>query len=352
MKNFSIDTPVGLREVGFKHPTYIIAEISGNHNQSYKKAVQIIDAAIAAGVDAIKMQTYTADTITIDSNKKWFKITKGPWKGQNLYQLYKKAYTPWDWQSRLKKYVEKKGIVFFSSAFDETSVDFLESIDVQLYKVASFEIVDIGLLEKIGKTKKPVILSRGMASLKEIETAVRTLYKNGTPQVAILHCVSDYPADPKDMNLTTISDLAKKFKTVTGLSDHTLGITTSVTAVALGASIIEKHVTLDRSEGGPDADFSLEPQELKELVKAIREVEQSFGKPTYSVRKNEVKNKVFRRSLFVVKDIKKGERITKNNVRSIRPGYGLETKYYKQILGKIASRNIKEGTPLSRKLIK
>lgn len=343
---------IGKRKIGPGQPTFIVAEISGNHNQSHKKAVQIIDAAIAAGVDAVKMQTYTADTITIDSNKKWFKITKGPWKGQNLYQLYNKAYTPWDWQVKLKKYVEKKGVLFFSSAFDETSVDFLESLDVQLYKVASFEIVDIGLLEKIGRTKKPVIISRGMASLKEIETAVKTLYKSGTPQVAILHCVSDYPANPKDMNLSTIPDLAKKFKTVTGLSDHTLGITTSITAVALGASIIEKHVTLDRSEGGPDAAFSLEPKELETLVKAIREVEQSFGKPTYSVRESEIKNKVFRRSLFVVKDIKKGEKITKDNVRSIRPGYGLETKYYKQVLGKTASKDIEKGTPLSWKLIK
>lgn len=343
---------VGKRKIGLGYPTFIVAEISGNHNQSYERAVKIIDAAIAAGVDAIKMQTYTADTITIDSDKKWFQITDGPWEGQNLYQLYKKAFTPWNWQKKLKAYTEKKGVLFFSSVFDETSVDFLESLKVQLYKVASFEIVDIGLLEKIGKTKKPVIISRGMASLGEIKTAVDTLYKNGTPQIAILHCVSDYPANPKDMNLSTIPDLAKRFKVVTGLSDHTLGITTSIAAVALGASIIEKHVTFDRSEGGPDAAFSLEPKELEELVKTIREVEQSFGKPKYTVGKNEVKNRVFRRSLFVIKDMKKGDKITKDNVRSIRPGYGLETIYFKEVLGKSVSKDTERGTPLSWKLIK
>jgi pseudaminic acid synthase len=340
------------RKIGFGYPTFIVAEISGNHNQSYEKAVKIIDASIAAGVDAVKIQTYTADTITIDSDKKWFQIADGPWKGQNLYQLYKKAHTPWNWQKKLKEYTEKKGVLFFSSAFDETSVDFLEELKVKLYKVASFEIVDIGLLEKIGKTKKPVIISRGMASLNEIEKAVDTLYKNGTPEIAILHCVSDYPADPKDMNLSTIPDLANKFKVVTGLSDHTLGIATSIAAVALGASIIEKHVTLDRSEGGPDSAFSLEPEELDTLVKAIREVEQSFGKPVYSVTKNEKKNKIFRRSLFIVKDIKKGEKITRDNARSIRPGYGLGTEHLKNVLGRVAVQNIEKGTPLTWKLIK
>lgn len=352
MAIIKIKTPTGIKKIGPGYSTFIVAELSGNHNQNYKKALQIIDAAIAAGVDAIKLQTYTADTLTIDCDKKWFRITEGPWKGQNLYQLYKTAYTPWDWQVRLKEHAEKNGVLFFSSAFDETSVDFLQGLGVQVYKVASFEIVDIGLLEKIGKTKKPVIISRGMASLDEIKLAIKTLYKNGTPQIAILHCVSDYPADPKDMNLFTIPDLAKKFKVVTGLSDHTLGTTVSIAAVALGASIIEKHVTLDRSEGGPDAAFSLEPKELKELVKAIREVEQSFGKPAYTVRKSEAKNKIFRRSLFVVKDLKKGEKFTGMNIRSIRPGYGLATKYLKTVLGKVVSKDIKRGTPLSWKLIK
>jgi len=350
MKNNSF--LIGKRKIGPGHPTFIVAEISGNHNQSYKKALKIIDSAISAGVDAIKMQTYTADTITINSDKKWFQITEGPWKGQNLYNLYKKAFTPWKWQKKLKEHVEKKGVIFFSSPFDETSVNFLQSLKVQVYKVASFEIVDIGLLEKIGKTKKPVIISRGMASLDEIKLAVKTLYKNGTSQIAILHCVSDYPADPKDMNLTTIQDLAKIFKVVAGLSDHSLGITTSIAAVALGASIIEKHITLNRSEGGPDAAFSLEPKELKDLVRAIREVEQSFGKPTYIISKNEVKNRTFRRSLFVVKNIKKGEKLTKINIRSIRPGYGLATKYFDSVIGKVALKDVEKGTPLSWNLIK
>jgi pseudaminic acid synthase len=290
--------------------------------------------------------------LTINSNKKGFKITNGPWKGQSLYQLYKTAFTPWNWHAKLKEHAEKKGVLFFSSAFDETSVDFLQTLEVQAYKVASFEIVDIGLLEKIGTTKKPVIVSRGMASLGEIKLALKTLHKNGTPQTAILHCVSEYPADPKDMNLTTIPDLAKKFKVVTGLSDHTLSTTVPIAAVALGASIVEKHVTLKRSDGGPDAAFSLEPNELKELVKSIREVEQALGKPTYIVSKTEKENKIFRRSLYVVSDTKKGEKFTRGNLRSIRPGYGLKTKYLGAVLGKTASKDIERGTPLSWKLIK
>ena len=347
-KHFSI----GQKEIGFGRPTFIVAELSGNHNQNYDRAVQIIDAAIDAGVDAIKLQTYTPDTITIDSDKKWFQIKDGPWKGQNLYKLYGTAYTPWDWQRKLKEHAEKKGLIFFSSVFDETSVDFLEELKVKLYKVASFEIVDIGLLEKIGRTKKPVIVSRGMASLSEIKLAVKTLRDNGTPEIAILHCVSGYPTDPKDMNLTTIPDLAGRFKVVTGLSDHTLGITTSIAAVALGASIIEKHLTLNRSEGGPDAGFSLEPKEFKELVQSVRTVEAALGKPTYDVVGSESRNKVFRRSLFVVADLEKGEKITRENVQSIRPGYGLETKFLKSVLGKTAIKKIERGTPLSRKLIK
>ena len=231
---------IGKRKIGKGQPTFIVAEMSGNHNQSYKKALQIIDAAIEAGVDAIKLQTYTADTLTIDSNQKWFQILEGPWKGTNLYQLYKTAYTPWNWQAKLKKYAEKKGVILFSTPFDDSSVDFLESLNVQVYKVASFELVDIALLKKIAKTKKPVIISRGMASEKEIRLALKTLYQHGATQVAVLHCVSEYPAQSKDMNLTTIPDLAEKFNVVSGLSDHTLGIGASIAAVVLGASIIEK----------------------------------------------------------------------------------------------------------------
>lgn len=343
---------IGKTKIGVGQPTFIIAEISGNHNQKYSRAVDIIDAAIDAGVNAVKMQTYTPDTITIDSEKKWFRINGGPWNGQNLYNLYKTAYTPWEWQGKLKKYAEKKGVMFFSSVFDETSVDFLESLNVRLYKVASFEIVDIGLLEKIGQTKKPVIMSRGMASLDEIKLALKVLRQNGTPEIALLHCVSGYPALPKDMNLTTISDMSKRFGLVTGLSDHTLGIESSIAAVSLGASIIEKHLTLKRSDGGPDAGFSLEPEEFKKLVQSVRTIEVALGKPTYNVVESESKNKVFRRSLFIVKDMKKGDIISNENVRSIRPGQGLPTKYFKSILGKKITRNVEKGTPLAWRLIK
>lgn len=352
MLNFKIKTPKGVRIIGKGHPTFIVAEISGNHNQSFSKAKRIIDVAIKAGVDAIKLQTYTADTLTIDSDKKWFRITKGPWKGQNLYALYKKAFTPWNWQKKLKEYAEEKGVTLFSTPFDDTSVDFLENLGVGVYKVASFEIVDVGLLRKIASTKKPVILSRGMASKKEIELALKTLKKNGTKDIALLHCVSEYPAEPKDMNLETIPDLEKRFKVVSGLSDHTLGIASSIAAVSLGASIIEKHVTIRRSEGGPDAAFSLEPKELEELVKAVREVEKALGKPNYQTIKGESDNKIFRRSIFAVVDIKKGGKFTTKNLRSIRPGYGLETKNLDKIIGKTASRNITRGTPMSWKLIK
>lgn len=352
MSTITIKTPKGLRKIGPGYPVFIIAEMSGNHNQSLERAYKIIDAAVEAGADAVKLQTYTADTLTINSNNKWFKIKKGPWKGNTLYELYKTAYTPWSWQNKLKRYAEKKGIMLFSTPFDETAVDFLENLNVSAYKVASFEIVDIGLLKKIAQTKKPVIISRGMASLADIKLALKTLRKYGTKDVAILHCVSEYPADPKDMNLTTIPDLAKKFKLVSGLSDHTLGVATSIAAAALGASIIEKHVTLNRSDGGPDAAFSLEPKELKELVKAIQETKSALGKPNYIISEKESKSRIFRRSLFIVENIKKGEKFTKNNLRSIRPGYGLPTKYLENILKKTASKNIKKGTPLSRKHIK
>jgi len=343
---------IGSRKIGPGQPTFIVAEISGNHNKSYRKAVQIIDAAIAAGVDAIKLQTYTPDTLTINSDKKWFRISQGPWKGKTLYELYQKAYTPWEWQARLKKHAASRGVLLFSTPFDESAVDFLQGLRVPAYKVASFEIVDIGLLKKIAQTKKPVIISRGLASLSEIRLAIRTLRRFGTKQIAVLHCISDYPADPKDMNLATIADLRKRFLVVSGLSDHTVGTTTAIAAVALGASIIEKHVTWKRSEGGPDAAFSLEPQELRELVQAVREVEQAIGQPNYMVSKREEKNKIFRRSLFVVKDMKRGEVFNKKNLRSIRPGYGLPIKNLDKVLGRRATQAIPAGTPLAQSHIR
>jgi len=353
VKPIIIKTPKGKRKIGPGQPVFIVAEMSGNHNQDIKRAYKIIDAAAKAGADAVKLQTYTPDTITIDCDKKYFQVkTNKAWKGQTLYSLYKKAYTPWEWQPKLKKYGESKGLVVFSTPFDKTSVEFLEKMSVGLYKVASFEIVDIPLLERIGKTKKPVIMSGGMATVEEIGLAVETLKKSGCPQVAILHCVSSYPAKAEEMNLSTIPDIVKKFKVVAGLSDHTLDMTVSIAATALGASIIEKHLTIKRSDGGLDAAFSLEPQELKNMIKAVRQIERAIGKPNYKVTKSEVENIIFRKSLFAVKNIKSGEKFTPVNVRSIRPGYGLAPKYYKKIIGSNATKDIERGTPLSKKMLK
>lgn len=352
MEYISIQTPKGERKIGPGQPVFIVAEMSGNHNQDINRAYQIIDAAAEAGADAVKLQTYTPDTLTIDCDNEYFQVkVNEAWAGQTLYSLYKTAYTPWDWQPKLKEYAEKLGLVCFSTPFDETAVDFLENLNVVLYKVASFEIVDLELLKKIGSTKKPVIMSRGMASVEEIELAINTLKKAGTPQVAVLHCISSYPATLDQMNLTTIPDIAKRFDVVTGLSDHSLGTTVSLTSVALGASIVEKHLTLRRADGGPDAGFSLEPTEMKELVRAVREAEAALGHPKYETDKKEAENKVFRRSLFIVKDIKQGEIFTRENVRCIRPGYGLVPKHLNEIMGKKAKINITRGTPLQWELV-
>lgn len=352
MEPIIINTPKGERKIGPGYPTFIIAEMSGNHNQNINRAFKIIDAAIEAGVDAVKMQTYTADTLTIDCDNEYFKVkVNDSWKGQTLYSLYKQAYTPWEWQKQLKEYGESKGVLVFSSPFDETAVDFLESLNVPIYKVASFEIIDLELLKKIGSTRKPVIISRGMASLEEIGQAISTLKEAGAPQVAVLHCVSSYPATAEQMNLTTVPDIAKKFDVVSGLSDHSPGIIAALTSVALGASIIEKHFTLARDEGGPDSAFSLEPLEMKQMVDSIREVELAKGEPTYISGTKEAENIVFRRSLFVVKDIKNGEAFTKDNVRCIRPGYGLAPKYLPEVLGKAAKGDIVRGTPLIQDMI-
>lgn len=352
VKPFIIKTSKKKIIIGSGSPVFIVAEMSGNHNQSLERALKLIDVAAEAGVDAVKIQTYTADTLTIDSDKKWFQVkVNDAWKGQTLYSLYQKTYTPWAWQPKLKKRAQSKGLLLFSTPFDSSAVDFLEKMKVPLYKVASFEVVDIPLLEKIGKTRKPVILSRGMATLAEIKLAIKTLRGAGCPQVAILHCVSSYPAKPEQMNLATIPDIAKKFKVATGLSDHTLGTTTAITSVALGAAIIEKHYTLARSDGGSDAEFSLEPEELKTLVKSVREAEAAIGRPTYIAGRKESENIIFRKSLFVVKDIKRGEAFTRENLRCIRPGYGILPKYYKKVLGKIAKKSVKRGTPLKYGMI-
>lgn len=347
-----MEISIGSRKIGDQHPVFIVAEISGNHNQSFDRAKKIIDAAIESGADAVKLQTYTADTMTIDSGQDIFKV-KGnkSWKNQSLYQLYQTAATPWDWQPKLKAYAEGKGIPLFSTPFDESSVDFLEKMQVTCYKVASFEVVDIPLLEKIGQTKKPVILSRGMSTLEELLLAVNTLKANGCPELAILHCISAYPAKPEEMNLATIPDLRDRFQTVVGLSDHSLDNISAIAAVTLGAKIVEKHLTLSRSDGGPDAAFSLEPEEFRNLSDSLRTAEAAIGKSFYGASTQEKESIIYRRSLFVVADMKEGEKFTPNNVKSIRPGYGLAPKYYREILGAAAANDIARGTPLSWDLV-
>ncbi len=352
MKKIIITTLKDKRSIGENQPVFIIAELSANHGHNFDKALKLIDAAEEAGVDAIKLQTYTADTMTIDSDKEYFRVkVNDAWSGQTLYGLYKKAYTPWDWHLKLKEYAEKRGLVFFSTPFDNTAVDFLEKMNVPLYKIASFEVVDIPLLQRIGRTKKPVIMSRGMASIEEIDLAIKTLRDFGCPDIIILQCISSYPAKPEEMNLATIPDISKRFSVVSGLSDHSLSDVTAIAAVALGAKVIEKHLILSRKEGGPDANFSLEPEEFKQLVALVRETELSIGKANYNLGNKESENIVFRKSLFVVENVKKGEKFTAKNVRSIRPGHGLLPKYFDEIIGKIAISDIEKGTPLLWNLI-
>ena len=345
---------IGNRKIGKGNPVFIIAEISANHNQSFERAKKLIEAAALAGADAVKLQTYKPETLTIDCDKKPFIVRSynKNWDGKTLYQLYCDGYMPWEWQPKLKKIAEELGLIFFSTAYDETSVDFLENMHVPAYKIASFELTDVILLSKVAKTKKPVIISRGMGSIEEIKTAVSVLKKNGASCVAVLHCVSSYPAKPEDMNLKTILDIEKRFKVVSGLSDHTLGILTAIASVALGASIIEKHFTLKRSDGGVDSSFSLEPEELKSLVQSVREVEKAIGKVRYSPVGNEVAELRGRRSLFAVEDIKKGEFFTEENICAIRPNFGLAPKFFHNIIGKKAKKDISRGTPLKWDLIK
>jgi pseudaminic acid synthase len=343
---------IGNHQIGPGRPVFVVAEISGNHNRNIKRAKAIIDAAAKSGADAVKLQTYTPDTITIDSNRPDFVVRTGrDWKGKTLYQLYGEAYTPWEWHAELFDYAKNRGLVCFSTPFDRTSVDFLEKLRQPVYKIASFEIIDIPLLEAVGATKKPVIMSRGMATLEDMTLAIRTLKKFGCPEIILLQCVSAYPAKPEHFNLATIPDMRRRFKTLVGLSDHTLTHEVSVAAVALGASVIEKHVTLRRSDGGPDASFSLEPHELSELVRSVRAAQVAIGAPLYGANPGEKDNLVFRKSLFVVKDLKKGERFSADNVRSIRPGNGMHPKFFRQVLGKRAKKDISKATPLSWSLI-
>lgn len=346
------DFQIGKRKIGAGYPVYIIAEMSGNHGQNFEQAVEILKAAKAAGADAVKLQTYTADTITINSNEPPFQIkAESLWDGRNLYELYEEAYTPWDWQPKLKGIADEIEIDLFSSPFDATAVDFLEAMDVPAHKIASFEMIDTGLLRKIAATGKPIIMSTGMATLEEITESVQTLRDAGAKEIALLKCTSAYPALPEEMNLQTIRHLGESFGVVAGLSDHTLGFAVPVAAVALGACIIEKHFTLSRDLPGPDTAFSLEPEEFKAMVEAVRTVEKAIGRVSYGLNEKEAKSRIFRRSLFVVEDIKAGEEFTAQNVRSIRPGNGLAPKHLDEILGKRATSNIKRGTPLEWNLI-
>ena len=337
------------RRIASDAAPYIIAELSANHNGSLDTARNIIEEAKKAGADAIKLQTYRPDTITLDCDSEEFTIRGGLWDGKTLYQLYEEAHTPWDWHKPLFEYARKFGITIFSSPFDNTAVDFLEELNAPAYKVASCEVVDLPLIKYIASTGKPMIISTGMANVDEIREAIETARDAGCKELAILHCVSGYPAPAQDYNLRTISDMVKRFGLVMGLSDHTLDNTTAITSVALGVSIIEKHFTLDRSGGGPDDSFSLEPKELESLCRDSKTAWESLGKVDYEIKPSEKSNIKFRRSLYFVKAMKAGDVITEDSIRSVRPGYGLPPKYYDSLIGKRLCCDVSYGTPVSKK---
>jgi len=347
-----MELKIGDRAIGDNQPVFIIAELSANHLQDFDLAAKTITAMKEAGADAVKLQTYTPDTITIDCDNEYFQINQGTlWDGKTLYQLYQEAYTPWEWQPELKKLAENHGLICFSSPFDKTAVDFLEGMNVPAYKVASFEITDIPLIEYIASKGKPVIISTGIASLEEIEEAIDACKRMGNDQIALLKCTSEYPTPLEDVNLRTIPDMRERFGTVVGLSDHTLSISVPLAAVALGAKIIEKHFILDRKLGGPDSAFSLEPEEFRAMVKSVRESEKALGEVSYELTEKIKKSREFSRSLFVVEDMNAGETFTEINIKSIRPGFGLPPKHLKEFLGKKAIEDIKKGTPLHWSLV-
>jgi N-acetylneuraminate synthase len=344
---------IGGRTIGGGAPMYIVAELSANHRQRFEEAAALVRAAKDAGADAVKLQTYTADTLTIRSDQPYFRVGKGTvWEGRTLHDLYEEAYTPWEWQPKLQALAHELGLELFSTPFDETAVDFLESMHVPAHKIASFEIVDLPLIRKAARTGKPILMSTGMATLEEIGEAVRAAREAGAEQLALLKCTSAYPAAPEEMNLRTIPHLAAAFGTPVGLSDHTMGVAAPVAAVALGACILEKHLTLSRAAGGPDSGFSLEPDEFKATVEAVRNAERALGAVHYGVSEGEAASRIFRRSLFVVRDVKAGEPFTAANVRSIRPGHGLHTRHLGEILGRLAARDIEAGTPLSWEMVR
>ena len=338
---------IGSRTVGAGSPTFIVAELSGNHNQDFNRAIELVHAAKEAGADAIKLQTYTADTITIDCNNPIFTINEGTiWDGRTLYDLYKEAYTPWDWQPKIMDEAKKLGLECFSSPFDFTSVDFLEEMNVPAYKIASYEINDIPLIRKVAKLHKPVIFATGIAYPEDIRLALDVCKEEGNEDIFLLKCVSSYPTPYEEVNLNIIPTLANTYGCLTGLSDHTMGTAVATASIPLGAKMIEKHLTLKRADGGPDSAFSMEPEEFKKMVEDVRIVEKALGSSEYKLTKTQELEHGGSRSLFVVKDIKAGEILTPENIRSIRPGDGLHTKHYEEILGKTATADLTKGTPL------
>lgn len=342
---------IGGNTIGSGYPVYMVAEMSANHCGRFETAVDIIHAAKESGADAVKLQTYTPDTITLNISNDYFRVKGTIWEGQLLHSLYERAYTPWEWQPELKRIADEIGIDIFSSPFDLTAVDFLEDIGMPAYKIASFELVDIPLIRKVAQLGKPVILSTGMASLCEIEEAVNTIRHAGNQQVILLKCNSAYPAPPEEMNLRTIPHLGQTFDIPIGLSDHTIGPETAVAAVALGACMIEKHFTLSRNKESPDAAFSIEPEEFRELVAAVRKTEKSLGRVLYETTAKEKDSKRYRRSLFVAMDMTRGERFTDHNVRSVRPADGLHPRYLDDIKGRTAAYDITAGSPLTWEMV-
>lgn len=334
-------------EIGKNFSPYIIAELSANHNGSKESARQLIEVAKSAGADAVKLQTYTADTITLDSNADDFVIKSGLWQGQTLYELYKQAYTPWEWHKELFEYARALDLTIFSSPFDTTAVDLLEDLNTPAYKIASFEAVDLPLIRYVAQTGKPMIISTGMADFTEIEEAIETAREAGCRELAILHCVSGYPAPAEDYNLRTLIDMRERFDIPVGLSDHTLDNTTAITAVALGACIVEKHFTLDRSRGGPDDSFSLEPSELTALCRDTKTTWQALGQVDYGLKSSEQGNVKFRRSLYFVKDMKAGDIIDETCIRSVRPGYGLAPKHFDSIIGRRVAQSVSFGSAVT-----
>ncbi len=344
---------IGKRTVGPGEPIYVIAELSANHGQDYDRAVKLVEAAKQSGADAVKVQTYSAETMTLDNAAPLFRIGGGtPWDGKRLFDLYREASMPWEWTPKLKSLAEGMGLDFFSTAYDPSAVAFLETLKVAAHKIASFELVDHALIEAMARTGKPLFLSTGMASLSEIEEAVGVARRSGAKQIALLKCTSAYPASAPDMHLSTIGDLTTRFQVPVGLSDHSLGLTVPVAAVAAGACFIEKHLTLRRSDGGPDAAFSLEPVEFKAMSDAVREAKSAMGNIHYGPTRQEEKSLAFRRSLFVVKPLRAGEKFTGQNVRSIRPALGLAPKFLPEVLGKTATANLEAGTPLAWEHVK